>query len=428
MAQGDGETDARGPAHDAVRANASRCARPVARRAPTAHPCGMAEPAANRLPRAVYALGAVSLLTDVASELIVPLLPLLLAQVGGTMAHLGLLQGISEGAVSLLKLASGWLSDRQRLRKPWMVAGYGVSALLRPLFAVVGTPWAMAAVRAGDRVGKGLRSAPRDALLADLVDAEQRGSAYGVQRAMDHAGALLGALLAAALLALGVELRSIFALALFPGLLGVVVLVRFVPERARDAGSAASASDPPGATRRLLPFLLVAAPSAVAASVDLFALMRARELGVADAALPLLWAAMHVVRAGLAAPLGRLADRWGKRRMLALGLLLHALALVAFADVRHAAWLWPAFLGLGLHAACAEGAERGLVADLTGAHKRGRAFGVYHAVHGVAAFAGPIGLGAIWQAHGAAAAFHAAAGAAGLALAMLAVVGRKRGD
>jgi MFS family permease len=396
----------------------------VARAAPTAHPAAMARAAANRLPRAVYALGAVSLLTDVASELIVPLLPLLLAQVGGSMVHLGLLQGVSEGMVSLLKLASGWLSDRTRRRKPWLVAGYGVSALLRPLFALAGTPLAMTLVRAGDRVGKGLRSAPRDALLADLAGADQRGAAFGVQRAMDHAGALLGALLAAALLAAGVELRAVFALALVPGLLGVAVLVRGVPERARDADGAARPTDPPDALRRLLPFLLVAAPSAVAASVDLFALMRARELGVADATLPLLWAALHAVRSALAAPLGRLSDRFGRRRMLAVGLLLHALALVAFADVRHAAWLWPAFLGLGLHAACTEGAERGLVADLTGAHKRGRAFGVYHAAQGLAAFAGPIGLGALWQAHGAPAAFHAAAAAAGLAAALLPFVGR----
>lgn len=384
----------------------------------------MAAPAANRLPRAVYALGAVSLLTDVASELIVPLLPLLLAQVGGTMVHLGLLQGVSEGAVSLLKLASGWLSDRTRRRKPWLVAGYGVSALLRPLFALAGTPLAMTLVRVGDRVGKGLRSAPRDALLADLAGADQRGAAFGVQRAMDHAGALLGALLAAALLGAGVELRSVFALALVPGLLGVLVLVRAVPERARDDDAAGRPGDPPGAARRLLPFLFVVAPSAVAASVDLLALMRARELGLPDASLPLLWAALHVVRAGLAAPLGRLSDRFGRRRMLAVGLLLHALALIAFADVRHAAWLWPAFLGLGLHAACTDGAERGLVADLTGAHKRGRTFGVYHAAQGLAAFAGPIGLGALWQAHGAPAAFHAAAAAAGLAAALLPFVGR----
>ncbi|MBM3962764.1 MAG: MFS transporter, partial [Planctomycetes bacterium] len=222
-------------------------ARGMAVAALTAHPGAMAAPTANRLPRAVYALGAVSLLTDVASELIVPLLPLLLAQVGGTMVHLGLLQGISEGAVSLLKLASGWLSDRTRRRKPWMVAGYGLSALLRPLFALAGSPWTMALVRVGDRVGKGLRSAPRDALLADLVDAGQRGAAYGVQRAMDHAGALLGALLAAALLGAGVELRSVFALALLPGLLGVFVLVRAVPERARDDDAAKRPRDPPGA-------------------------------------------------------------------------------------------------------------------------------------------------------------------------------------
>ena len=161
------------------------------------------------------------------------------------------------------------------------------------------------------------------------------------------------------------------------------------------------APDPPDARRKLLPFLWVVAPSAVAASVDLLALMRARELGVADAALPLLWAALHVVRAGLAAPLGRLSDRLGRRRMLAIGLALHALVLVALADVQHAAWLWPAFLGLGLHAGFTEGAERGLVAELSGGHKRGTAFGLYHAVQGLAAFAGPIALGALWQQHGA---------------------------
>jgi MFS family permease len=230
---------------------------------------------------------------------------------------------------------------------------------------------------------------------------------------MDHTGALIGALLASLLLWLGVELRVVFALALLPGLAAVFVLWRFVPDVERELPEGTPA-DAPDALRRLLPFLGVVVPSAIAGSVDLFALMRARELGLADALLPLLWAVLHVVRAALAAPFGRWSDRFGRRRLLAAGLVAHALVLLGFAASVDALWLWPLFGGLGLHAACTEGAERGYVADLTGAHKRGTVFGVYHAVHGLAAFGGPVALGALWQAHGAGAAFAVAAGAAGL--------------
>ncbi|HEX6811891.1 MAG TPA: MFS transporter, partial [Planctomycetota bacterium] len=151
----------------------------------------------------MFALGTVSFLTDLGSEMILPQLPLLFAEIGGSMLQLGLLQGISEFVVAGMKLASGWLSDRQRRRKPWIVLGYALSTLVRPLFALVATPWQAVLVRSVDRAGKGLRTAPRDALLADSVPADRRGEAFGVQRGMDHAGACGGALLASGLLALG---------------------------------------------------------------------------------------------------------------------------------------------------------------------------------------------------------------------------------
>ncbi|MGE3171952.1 MAG: MFS transporter [Planctomycetota bacterium] len=371
-----------------------------------------------RLPPVVWALGAVSFCSDVASEMIVPLLPVFLAQLGGTRLDLGLLQGASDLCVAALKLLSGWISDHQRRRKPWMLVGYGLSALLRPLFAVVATPWQAVAVRTADRVGKGLRSAPRDALLSGAVDPSVRGRAFGVVRGLDHAGAVLGALLAALLLAIGVETRTVFALALLPGVLGVLVIALAV----RDAPAPPfrdRAPVPRGRLRPLRPFLVVVALSAFGAGTDLFVLARAGELGTAPALLPILWAVLHAVRSLLAAPLGGWSDRLGRRRVIAVGLVAHAAVLGLFGAADGALAVWLLMPLLGLHAAFTEGAERGLVADLTGGHRQGTAFGVYHAVQGLAGFAAPLALGALWDRAGAGVAFGVAAATSALAAAVL---------
>lgn len=378
-----------------------------------------------RLPRTVLALGFVSFFTDLASEMIVPLLPALYEAIGANMLQLGLLIGVSDLTVALLKLLSGALSDRTRRRKPWIFAGYGLSALVRPLFALVATPWQAIAVRTGDRVGKGLRSAPRDALVADVVEPAQRGRAFGVQRALDHAGALAGGLAGFVLLAAGVELRTVFAAALVPGVFAVLLVWFCVKDAPVAPSTARPAADPPGALRALVPFLGVVAFAAVAASIDLFALVRARELGVDVMYLPLLWMVLHAVRSAFAARLGALSDRLGRRAVLAVGLLAHAAVLGAFA-LADASWLmWLLFPLLGLHAAFTEGAERGYVADLTGAKKRGTSFGVYHAVQGGAAFVGPVAIGMVWDAEGAAAGFGLAAGAALGALGLLGLTSRR---
>ncbi|MEO6598017.1 MAG: MFS transporter [Planctomycetota bacterium] len=379
------------------------------------------------LPRTVFALGAVSFFTDLSSEMIVPLLPVFMTGLGASMVYIGLLQGLSELVVAALKLASGWLSDRQQHRKPWLLFGYGLSTLMRPLFALVQTPLQAVLVRSGDRVGKGLRSAPRDALIVDCVPKDRRGEAFGVQRAMDHAGALGGALAGSALLAIGCEMRMVFALALVPGLFAVLTLVFGVRESAAENGAVvATVSKPEHVVRRLAPFLAVVVLAAVGSAVDLFALARASELGVPIAGLPLLWAVLHVARAGLSRPLGTLSDRLGRVPVIAYGLSVHIVVMLGFATVEHSGWLWPLFAVHGLHAAFTEGAERGYVADLTGAGKRGRVFGVYHAAQGVALFAGPLLLGLVWDRHGAGAAFAVAAGASLLALLLLPIVVRSQ--
>lgn len=386
--------------------------------------------APRRLPTTVYALGLVSFCTDLGSEMIVPLLPALFTSLGASRLQLGLLQGLSDLVVAALRIASGWLSDRRERRKPWILFGYGLSTAMRPAFALVTAPWHALLVRSLDRVGKGVRSAPRDALVADLVDRAGRGRAFGMQRALDHAGAMAGAVAASACVFAGLGLRSVFALSLLPGLAAVLLIVFAVrePDRGAAAKTPGPAARPACAAptpRRLLPFLVVVAVAAIGGTVDLFAIARAGELGVPVALHPLLWAALHVARATLAAPLGAWSDRIGRRTVIAVGLALHAPVLLGFALVDAPGWLWPLFVALGLHAAFTEGAERGFVADLVDDGRRhGRAFGVYYAVAGLAAFAGTALLGALWDAAGAGAAFGTAAGATLVALILLLILVR----
>ncbi len=377
--------------------------------------------ARTALPAAVFTLGWISFCNDTASELIIPLLPGFMLGLGASRVDLGLLQGISDLVLAALKLASGRMSDHQRRRKPWMLSGYGISCAVRPLLSLVASPWQATFVRSCDRVGKGLRSAPRDALLVDAVDASQRGAAFGVQRAMDHGGALTGSLLAALLLWLGLSDRTIFALAAVPGVIVMVLLWAAVREVAHTKATETSPTRAADGTRLgpLLPFLAVVVFGAFGTGIDLFLIARAIDLGVPRMQLPLLCAVLHIVRAGLSAPFGSWSDRLGRRKVIAFGLASHALVMVGFGYAVEAMWLWPLFALHGLHAAFTEGAERGYVADLTGAGRRGTVFGVYHAVQGLAAFGAPLCLGAVWDARGPVWAFGVGAASQLLALILL---------
>ena len=371
----------------------------------------------------VLILGLVSFLTDVSSEMIYPLLPLFLTAVlGAGPALLGVIEGVAESTAALLKLASGIWSDRVRRRKPLVLAGYGLSSLARPLVAVATGPLAVLVIRFADRIGKGVRTSPRDALIADSVAPELRGRAFGFHRAMDHAGALLGPLLAAALLATWVDdLRVVFALAAIPGALAVLLIVLKVRESAARELAPSSPDGfltlvPRGTLRR---YLLILFLFTLGNSTDAFLLLRASELGVRAAHIPLLWAFFHVVKMVSVYPFGALSDRLGRRRMILAGWGVYALAYIGF-GLAQATWqIWALFAFYGIFYGLTEGTEMALLADLADPAQRGAAFGWYNFAIGIGALPASLLFGAIWQRFGAPAAFGFGAGLAALAAVLL---------
>jgi MFS family permease len=365
----------------------------------------------------VRSLGLVSLLTDVSSEMIYPLLPAFLT---GTLragpAFLGVVEGLAETVAAFVKLGSGRLSDRLPRRKPLVVAGYSLSSLVRPLMALAAAPAHVLIVRVLDRVGKGVRGAPRDALLAEVTAAGERGRAFGFQRAMDHAGAAVGPLLASSLLLVTGELRVVFALAAVPGALAVLALVRGVHEEPRDRGlaaapAAASAPLPPAFVR----YLAVLALFTLGNSSDAFLLLRSQQMGVPLAIVPLLWAAHHLVKAGASTWGGGWSDRAGRRVTILVGWGLYAFCYAGFAVADGPLAMAALFVAYGLFHATTEGAERALVADLAGVACRGRAFGLFHAVTGAVLLPASLLTGLLWQRFGAGAALFTGAALAGLA-------------
>jgi len=365
----------------------------------------------------VRSLGLVSLLTDVSSEMIYPLLPAFLTgSLGAGPAFLGVVEGLAETVAAFVKLASGRLSDRLRRRKPLVVAGYSLSSLVRPLVALAAAPAHVLIVRLLDRVGKGVRGAPRDALLAEVTAAAERGRAFGFQRAMDHAGAAVGPVLAAAVLLATDELRVVFALAAIPGAFAVLALVRGVREAPRACSSTRVT------TARALPlepallrYLAVLALFTLGNSSDAFLLLRAQQAGVPLALVPLLWALHHLVKAGTSTWGGALSDRVGRRPTILFGWGLYALTYAGFAIAHAPLAVVGLFVVYGLFHATTEGAERALVADLAGAASRGRAFGLFHAVTGAVLLPASLLTGLLWQRFGAGIALGTGAVLAGLA-------------
>ncbi len=373
----------------------------------------MQSPARARLPAAVVALGLVSLFTDVSSEMIVPLLPAFLtAQLGASVGFFGLVEGVAETVASLLKLASGAWSDRLRRRFPLVLAGYTLSAIARPLVALCSLPWQVLVVRSTDRVGKGLRSAPRDALLAVAAPTDARGWAFGFHRAMDHAGAMLGSLLATGLLALGFGTRQVFLLAAIPGAFAVATILLAVREQSNPA--LAASGDAPGRDRlrqapELLRFLAVLGLFALANSSDAFLLLKAGEAGIPLVLVPLLWFVLHGTKALTNLAGGRLADRIGPLPVIRVGWLVYGLVYSLFGFAGASWQVWVLFLLYGLYHGLTEGAEKALVAQLAPAEGRGRAFGLYHALTGILALPASLWMGLVWEHFGNRAAFLACA-------------------
>lgn len=373
------------------------------------------------LPRTVWLLGWVSLATDSATEAVYPLLPFFLTHVLGAGAvSLGIVEGAAEAVNSLLKLWSGRMADRAASKRPLVLAGYSISSLVRPLIALAQSWLHVFAVRVVDRVGKGIRSAPRDALLAATASAETRGRVFGFHRAMDHAGAVLGPLLATAFLFFHPDrYRTLFALTIIPGLVAVA-LILFVREdpsdveagegRRANAGTpvvAPDVSEPPAAVlpAELKSFLLVLTLFTLGNSTDAFLLLKLTDAAGSTRYIPLIWAALHVVKSVASVLGGSWSDRVGRRGVIGLGWMVYAAVYAGFAFSSSLTALLVWFMVYGLYFGLTEGTEKALVADLAPASARGYAFGLYNAVLGIGALLASVLFGVLWTAFGAVVAF-----------------------
>ena len=358
--------------------------------------------------RSVLALGWVSFLTDVSADMIYPLLPAFLTKtLGAGPATVGLIEGVAETTASLAKIGSGAWSDRVRRRKPIVILGYAIAAVARPLVGFARLWSQVLAIRFTDRVGKGIRTSPRDALLADIVPSDRRGRAFGLQRAMDNAGAVVGPLLAALLLKLAfVDERGVFLLAAVPGIAAIVVLLLAVPDPGRRADLPATSRKPagklPAAFWRIV---AIFAFFTLANSTDAFLLLRAQDAGVALWQLPLLWSFFHAVKSATGVPGGALADRVGRVPAIALGWVIYAASYGGFAFVSRPLAVWALFAVYALFFGLTEGSERAFVADLVPQGLRGRAYGAFHAAIGLTALPASVFFGLLWKRFGPRAAF-----------------------
>lgn len=361
-------------------------------------------PREGPLPPVVRLLGVVSFFNDLASEMVYPLLPQLVTRgLGAGALALGALDGVADAVSAVVKLAAGWLSDRPGWRRPLVVGGYLVATVTRPVMGLAGTAWQVVGLRAADRVGKGARNPPRDSVIADSVPGTQRGRAFGYHRAMDHAGATVGPLVAGGLMAaLAMPAETVILWSVVPGAVAVGVAMVALRGRHAAAGPAPSrvpAERPAGPTdappaRGLIVLVLLFAGLRVPEALFL---LRLQDLGVAPPMIPVLWAALHVVRTGASYPGGWMSDRWGYAPTMLAGWLCYALVAGGLAGVTSGPAAAALFLGLGLVSACTESPERALVAAWGGAAARGRRFGLYHAGVGLAALPGGLLLGAVYQ-------------------------------
>ena len=379
------------------------------------------------LPGPVWLLGWVSFFTDTGSEAIYPLLPLFLTRTLGASAFsLGLIEGVADAASSILKVVSGRLSDRWRVRRPLVIAGYTLSGTVRPLMAAV-TAWPHVLVlRFVDRLGKGTRGAPRDAMLVRYAPVHSRGRVFGLQRAMDHAGAVAGPLLASGFLFVyPEEYRLLFALTAIPGLLAVALLLR-VPEARGDIklDSAEPVHEPSGTWRRLPPrfslYLGIIMLFTLGNSTDAFLLLKLANAGIGAHWIPILWAGLHVVKVLSSLAGGVLADRWSRRAAIVSGWAVYAVVYGVFAVETSLTTVIAWFLIYGVYFGLTEGPERTLVADLAPGDLRATAFGIYGATTGIGTLAASLLFGILWQTAGSDVAFGvgaALAAAAGVCLA-----------
>ena len=361
----------------------------------------------SQLPRNVWAVGFTSFFMDISSEMVINILPLFLANVLGVQTNIiGLIEGIAEATASILKLFSGWLSDKMGGRKWIAVVGYGVSALSKPFFYFASSWELIAGVRWSDRVGKGIRTAPRDALVADSVTPEIRGLAFGVHRAMDTAGAMVGIIIAVVV----VWLAQKNALDLTKSTFQTVVLISLLPAFLAVLSLIVGAKDVPVKGQRNAPkisfqnmgrpfiiFLVIVSVFTLGNSSDAFLVLRAQNLGITVTGILIMLVMFNLIYSLISTPAGSLSDRIGRRRLIVGGWLVYAVIYLGFALAQSAWQIWALYVAYGLYYGMAYGTANALVADLVPDNMRGTAYGTYNATIGILAFPASLIAGFLWQ-------------------------------
>lgn len=382
-----------------------------------------------KTPRNVRMMGIVSLLTDASSEMVYPILPLFLVNVlGAPVSAIGLIESLAEATASFMKVGSGWLSDHVGRRKPLIALGYTLSNLVKPVIALTASWPAVLALRVTDRLGKGVRTAPRDALIAESATEGQRGRAFGVHRALDTLGAAIGPFVAWAVLTLKPgSYRTIFLISAIPGTLAIL----FVLFAVRDTGKGRPAEKPAGAravsfrdfSAPLVAFTAISFVFGVANSSDAMLILRAQDLGAKAALIPLMYVVFNIVGALLAAPFGARSDAVGRRRLLVFGFAGYAVVYLGFALAGSATAPWLLFALYGVPYAATEGMTRAYVCDLAGPERRATVLGAYTFVLGLAALPASTMAGLLWDRVSHAAPFFVSAALMGVSAAALLVAG-----
>jgi len=390
------------------------------------------------LSRNVFVFGFVSLLNDWSSEITIRILPLFLANVLGVKTSIiGLIEGVADSTATFLKMFSGWFSDKWGKRKPLVLAGYALSSLSKPLFYFANTWPFVLLLRFLDRVGKGVRTSPKDALIADSTEQDRQGRAFGYSRAMDPLGAVLGLLMAAALIGLGAHVvktmtmgtfRMLVIAAAIPGIIGVVLVILFI----RDQAVASEKRKPPrfslkGYDRRFKAFLVITVVFTLGNSSDAFLILRSQQLGLSLVEILVMLALFNLLTTFVAVPAGILSDRIGRPRVIIAGWLIYGLVYLGFAFITRSWQVWGLYILYGAYYGATEGVGKALVADVViASEKRGMAFGLYNAAVGISALPASFVAGLLWQKWGPAAPFLFGAALSLISVAALAVLLRSR--
>jgi MFS family permease len=358
-----------------------------------------------KLSPVILIMGLVSLFTDLSGQMIIPILPLYLTTILHVpMGTLGIIEGIAESTASILKLFSGWLTDRTGRRKHFLIVGYGMSNLIKPFFGISSTWTQVLLIRFVDRIGKGIRVSPRDALIADSTTAEERGRAFGFRRAMDALGAALGPLCAFGILAAYPEhYRLVFMLSLIPGAIAVILLIIFLREQGMS-GRKQEREIPKiifkSMNKKFVWFTVVMTIFTIGNFSDAFLALRAQDVGMKLSWIPIAFFAFNLTSSFLSMPLGILSDRIGRRPVIIAGIFIFALIYMGFGFANNVSWIWILFVAYGFYTAFTEGIQKAYIADLVPAGQRGKAMGTYNAVTGIAVLPASVLAGFMWQAFG----------------------------